>query len=83
MIRSKSSIEAAYCMALRARTNSGIPVGSKPLNPVIVVSVIARPAELTPKSSPLWMRPGMPSIRMRWPAAGRMSKTTFHRDPSR
>ena len=74
---------AAYCMALRARANSGMPAGSKPLKPVIVVSVIARPAELIPKSSPLWMRPGMPSIRMRYPAAGRMSKMTFHREPSR
>ncbi len=58
MIRSKSSIDAAYCIALRARTNSGTPFGSKPLKPVIVVSVIAIPAELTPKSSPLWMKPG-------------------------
>jgi hypothetical protein len=49
----------------------------------MVVSVIARPAELIPKSSPLWMSPGMPSMRMRCPAAGRMSKITFHREPSR
>ena len=28
MMRAKSSMEAAYCMALRARTNSGIPLGS-------------------------------------------------------
>ena len=83
MMRSKSSIEAAYCMALRARTNSGIPAVSKPLKPVIVVSVIAIPAEETPKSSPLWIRPGKPSIRMRWPLVGRRSKITFQRAPSR
>ena len=58
MIRSKSSIEAAYCIARRARTNSGTPLGSKPLKPVIVVSVIAIPAALTPKSSPLAIIPG-------------------------
>ena len=51
-------MEAAYCIALRARTNSGTPFGSKPLNPVMVVSVITMPAEFMPKSSPLWMRPG-------------------------
>ncbi len=58
MMRAKSSIEAAYCMALRARTNSGMPFGSKPLKPLMVVSVITMPAEFMPKSSALWIRPG-------------------------
>ena len=58
MMRAKSSIEAEYCIALRARTNSGMPFGSQPLKRVMVVSVIMIPAALTPKSSPLWIRPG-------------------------
>ena len=57
-------------MALRARTNSGMPVGSKPMNLLMVVSVIMMPAALMPKSSPLWIRPGMPSMMMRWPFGG-------------
>ena len=51
-MRAKSSIDAAYCMALRARTNSGMPLGSKPVKLEMVVSVIMMPAELMPKSSP-------------------------------
>ena len=68
-------------MALRARTNSGTPLGSKPLKPLMVVSVIMMPAEFTPKSSPLWIRPGMPSMMMRLPFAGAMSKMMFQRSP--
>ena len=68
-------------MALRARTNSGTPLGSNPLKPLMVVSVITMPAELMPKSSPLWIRPGMPSIRMRLPCAGTISKMMFQRSP--
>src|ERR1019366_7460853 len=61
MMRAKSSIEAEYCMALRARTNSGIPAGSKPENWLMVVPVIMIPAKFPPKSPPLWMSPGKPS----------------------
>src|SRR6266567_286736 len=39
----------------------------------MVVSVMRMPAALTPKSSALWIRPGKPSIRMRWPLAGEMA----------
>ena len=81
MMRAKSSMEAAYCMALRARTNSGTPFASKPANPLMVVSAISRPAELMPKSSPLWISPGMPSIRIRLPLAGAMSNMMFQRSP--
>ena len=52
----------AYCMALRARMNSGLPSGSKPLNPLMVVSVIMIPESFTPKSSSLAMTPGKPSM---------------------
>ena len=31
----------------------------------MVVSVMTMPAEFTTKSSPLWMKPGKPSINMR------------------
>ena len=58
MMRAKSSMEPAYCIALRARTNSGTPFGSNPLNCEMVVSVIMIPAALIPKSSALWIRPG-------------------------
>ena len=46
MMRAKSSMESAYCMALRARTNSGIAFGSNPLKPLMVVSVITMPARV-------------------------------------
>src|ERR1035437_6080482 len=59
MMRAKSSMDAAYCMALRARTNSGMPSGSKPLKLPMVVSVIIMPAALMPKSSPEWISPGI------------------------
>ena len=70
-----------YCIALRARTNSGMPFGSKPLNRLMVVSVIMMPAEFMPKSSPLWIRPGMPSMMMWLPFAGTISKMMFQRSP--
>ena len=70
MIFTKSSIDRLYCMALRARTNSGLPSGSQPSNWVIVVSVISIPAEVTPKSSSLAITPGRPSMRMREPDVG-------------
>ncbi len=82
MIRAKSSIDRLYCMALRARTNSGLPCGSQPSNCVIVVSVIIIPAEVTAKSSSLTITPGRPSIRIRAPASGLMSKMTFQRVPT-
>ena len=41
-------MELAYCIALLARANSGTPFGSKPLKPVMVVSVIRIPAEFMP-----------------------------------
>ena len=68
-------------MALRARTNSGMPSGSKPLKRLMVVSVIRMPAEFTPKSSPLWISPAMPSISIWLPCAGTISKTMFQRSP--
>ena len=59
----------------------GNAVGSNPLNPLMVVSVTTRPAELMPKSSALWINPGAPSIRMREPLAGRISNMMFQRSP--
>ena len=82
MIRTKSSIDRLYCIALRARTNSGLPCGSQPSNWVMVVSVIIIPADVTPKSSSLAITPGRPSMRMREPASGLMSKTMFQRVPT-
>jgi len=41
MMRTNSSTEVAYCRALRARTNSGVPLGSNDAKPVMVVSVMA------------------------------------------
>ena len=68
-------------MALRARTNSGTPAGSNPLKPLMVVSVIMMPAELMPKSSPLWIRPGAPVHQDAMAFGGTMSKMIFQRSP--
>src|SRR5262245_45934611 len=59
----------------------GLPFGSNPVKPVIVVSVIMIPLSLTPKSSMLEMTPGNPSINILWPFSGLMSKTMFQREP--
>jgi hypothetical protein len=34
-----------------------------------------------PKSSPEWISPGMPSMMIRLPSAGAISKTMFQRSP--
>ena len=60
-----------------------LAVGSQPANWVMVVSVTMRPPELTPKSSSLVMMPGNPSIKMRWPCWGTMSKIIRQRSPSK
>src|ERR1700728_4023146 len=49
----------------------------------MVVSVIMMPAAFTPKSSSLVITPGKPSIRMRWPCCGKISKTITQRSPAR
>ena len=71
-----------YCAALRARTNSGALVVSKPLKPVMVVSVISMPLLVTTKSSPLWIKPGAQSINIWLPFSGLISAITFQRSPS-
>src|SRR2546425_5288984 len=70
MIFVYSSIGPAYCNALRARTNSALPLGSQPSNCVIVVSVTISPSLLIPKSSSLAITPGKPSIRILYPFFG-------------
>jgi len=60
----------------------GEPAGSNEVKPVIVVSVIIMPASLIPKSSSLTITPGRPSIKMRWPLIGLMSKMMFQRSPT-
>ena len=82
MIAAYSSIDVAYCIALRERSNSGIPFTSNPLAMGSVVSVIIRPLAFTPKSSWLVITPGNPSIKMCCPLAGTISKTTVQRSPS-
>ncbi len=82
MIFTYSSMEFAYCNALRARENSGLPLGSNSENPVMVVSVTIKPEELIPKSSSLTMMPGKPSWMMRKPCVGTMSNTMVQRLPT-
>ena len=47
----------------------------------MVVSVMMMPAEFNPKSSPLWISPGIPSMMKRLPAEGVISKMMFQRSP--
>ncbi len=82
MMAAYSSIDVAYCMALRERSNSGIPFTSKPFIIGSVVSVIISPLAFTPKSSWLVITPGSPSISRCCPLDGTMSNTTVQRSPS-
>ena len=47
----------------------------------MVVSVTISPSELTPKSSSLTITPGKPSMKMRKPCSGAMSKMMRQRSP--